>query len=156
MNASATYTADGSTVEKNLPQVIATDDIQLLRECYRTLEHPSLAARLSNLIGTPIEMAMQLLPKSWYKKVHNTAEGALAKALSAAVSPMHRRHEGTGRERYYRGIVAGSGAVGGFFGLPGLLLELPITTTLMLRSIAEIARELWILYLNHCYSFYVF
>jgi hypothetical protein len=37
--------------------------------------------------------------------------------------------------------VAGSGALGGFFGLPGFLLEVPVTTTLMLRAIAEIARE---------------
>jgi hypothetical protein len=34
-----------------------------------------------------------------------------------------------------------SGAVGGFFGSPGLLLELPISTTLMFRSIADIARR---------------
>jgi hypothetical protein len=34
----------------------------------------------------------------------------------------------------------GAGAIGGFFGLPGLLLELPVTTGLILRSIAEIAR----------------
>ena len=124
----------------NLPQAFAAEDLQLLRQAYITLEHPSLAARLSNVIGTPIELAMQLLPKAWFKKIHNSAEAALAKALSAAISSMHREHEGTGRELYYRGIVAGSGALGGFFGMPGLLLELPITTTLMLRSIAEIAR----------------
>ncbi|HTQ78589.1 MAG TPA: EcsC family protein, partial [Thermoanaerobaculia bacterium] len=29
----------------------------------------------------------------------------------------------------------------GFFGLPGLAVELPVTTALMLRSIAEIARD---------------
>jgi hypothetical protein len=34
-----------------------------------------------------------------------------------------------------------SGAVGGFFGFPGLIVELPISTTLMLRSIADIARS---------------
>jgi len=37
-------------------------------------------------------------------------------------------------------MVLMSGAVGGFFGLPGLIVELPISTTLMLRSIAAIAR----------------
>jgi len=36
-------------------------------------------------------------------------------------------------------MVLVSGAVGGFFGLPGLIVELPISTTLMLRSIADIA-----------------
>ncbi len=38
-------------------------------------------------------------------------------------------------------MVLVSGAVGGFFGLPGLIIELPISTTLMLRSIADIARS---------------
>ena len=140
MNASATFSANDQTITTNLPQAFAAEDLQLLRQAYITLEHPSLAARLSNLIGTPIEMAMQLLPKSWYKRLHNTAEGALSRALSTAVSSMRREHDGRGREQYYRGIVAGSGAVGGLFGLPGLLVELPITTTLMLRAIAEIAR----------------
>jgi len=140
LNSSAKHTADDPTIQKNLPQVIAAEDIQLLRQAYMTLEHPSLAARLSNVLGTPIEIAMGLLPRSWYRKVHNTAESALAKALSTAVSSMRRQHESNGREQYYRGAVAGSGALGGFFGLPGLLLELPITTTLMLRGIAEIAR----------------
>jgi hypothetical protein len=37
--------------------------------------------------------------------------------------------------------TAFTGAVGGFFGLPGLLVELPITTTVMLHSIVEIARS---------------
>jgi hypothetical protein len=34
-----------------------------------------------------------------------------------------------------------SGALSGFVGLPGLLLDIPVTTGLMLRSIAEIARD---------------
>lgn len=37
--------------------------------------------------------------------------------------------------------VAVSGGLGGFFGFPALAIELPVSTTLMLRSIAEIARS---------------
>jgi hypothetical protein len=37
-------------------------------------------------------------------------------------------------------MVGASGGVGGAFGLPALAIELPISTTIMLRSIAEIAR----------------
>ena len=37
--------------------------------------------------------------------------------------------------------ASGLGALGGFFGLTSIAIELPITTTLMLRSIAEIAKE---------------
>jgi hypothetical protein len=37
--------------------------------------------------------------------------------------------------------VAVSGGVGGAFGLPALAIELPISTTIILRSIADIARS---------------
>jgi len=37
--------------------------------------------------------------------------------------------------------VATTGGIGGFFGLPALAIELPISTTIMLRSIADIARS---------------
>ncbi|HXB71673.1 MAG TPA: EcsC family protein [Candidatus Acidoferrales bacterium] len=37
-------------------------------------------------------------------------------------------------------LCAGTGALGGAFGLPALPIELPVSTCMMLRSIAEIAR----------------
>lgn len=125
----------------SLPMAISEADLDALRCAYQTLEHPSLAARLSNVIGTPIETAIHLLPRNWYRRVNRLAENAITKALKAAVSSMRRHHEVSAHELYYRSMVAGSGAVGGFFGLPGLVFELPLTTTLMLRGIAEIARD---------------
>lgn len=41
----------------------------------------------------------------------------------------------------HKALAALSGAVGGAFGLATLAVELPVSTTLMLRSIAQIARE---------------
>jgi hypothetical protein len=73
--------------------------------------------------------------------VHSATEKALYKALKAAVSSMYREHEISAHEKYYKALVAGTGGIGGLFGLPGLILELPVTTTLMLRGIAEIARD---------------
>jgi hypothetical protein len=120
---------------------IAAEDMAELRLACEHLEHPSLAARLTNVIGTPIEIGLQLLPRRWYKGLHDVAESAIRKALDSALSSMRRAHEISAHERYYKALVAGTGAVGGLLGLPGLLLELPVTTTLMLRSIAEIARD---------------
>ncbi len=37
--------------------------------------------------------------------------------------------------------VIASGGAGGFFSLPGMAIELPISTAIMLRSIADIARS---------------
>jgi hypothetical protein len=38
-------------------------------------------------------------------------------------------------------LVAATGAAGGAFGLPALLVELPVSTTIMLRSIVDVARS---------------
>jgi len=125
----------------NLPLTMEPQDLDLLREAHDCLEHPSLAARISSVVGTPIDIAMQLLPKRWYDGLHSMTEAAIHKALTAAVSSMRRDHEASAHEGLYRALAAGSGAVGGFFGFAGLMAELPITTTLMLRTIAEIARD---------------
>jgi hypothetical protein len=53
---------------------------------------------------------------------------------------MDKKGHGRPFQLIHRAMVVISGAVGGFFGLPGLIVELPISTTLMLRSIADIAR----------------
>ena len=126
--------------EKSLPIALEAGDQALLRKSYYALEHPSLAARLSGVIGTPIELAVHLLPRAWYQQVQGVAEMVITKSLRTALSTMHR-HELSAHELYHKGLVAASGGVGGLFGLPGLLLELPITTTLMMRGIAEIARD---------------
>jgi hypothetical protein len=43
--------------------------------------------------------------------------------------------------RAHRLAAAASGAASGFVGLPGVLFDIPFTTTTILRSIAEIARD---------------
>ena len=120
---------------------LADDDVEALREACRHLEHPSLAARLSSAVGTPIDVALSLLPKQWYGKLHRVAEISIAKAYATALLGMRDAHQMSAHETYFKGLVATSGFMGGLFGLPGLVIELPVTTTLMLRSIAEIARD---------------
>jgi hypothetical protein len=126
-------------VSELLPKVMEAKDLVQLRQAHEHLEHPSLAARLSSIVGTPIEVALQLLPKRWYRKVQGATEKAIHKSLNSAITSMQYVEDVSPHESYYKLLVGGVGAVGGFFGLPGLLFELPITTTLMLRSIAEIA-----------------
>jgi len=130
-----------SAVVESLTIAFTEDDLNALRRAYFTLEHPSFAARLSSVVGTPIDMAVQLLPRAWYREIHKTAEAAISKALETAVSSLRRDHEASAREMYYKALIAGTGGVGGFFGLAGMLVELPVSTTLILRSIAEIARD---------------
>jgi hypothetical protein len=124
-----------------LPVAMEREDLAILRWATEHLQYPSLAARLTSVIGTPIEIAFKLLPRPFYKRLQAAADAAIGRAFEVAVSSLHHEHEVDPRNGLYRGLVAGTGAVGGAFGLSGLAFDLPITTTLMLRSIAEIARS---------------
>ena len=124
----------------NVAPIVDAHDQELIREAADHLEHPSLAARLSNAIGTPMEVAFELMPRRWQTRLNRVVRAAAHKSLQAAIAGIYRSDEISG-DAHHKTLVGLSGAVGGFFGLPGLLVELPITTTLMLRSIADIARS---------------
>lgn len=110
-----------------------------LKAAKEILEHPGIAAKLSALAGSPIEKGMKLLPARWQSTVHGATEAALMKALDVAVKSLGTRRPAGASNRIHRLAVAASGAAGGAFGLPALTLELPVSTTVMLRSIADIA-----------------
>ena len=105
------------------------------------LEHPSFAAKVTNLIGGPVEKAIKLLPNGISEKLLSSTETALHKALDLAVSSLDERYQGAPANGAHRVLTTVSGAVGGALGLVALTVELPISTTLMLRSIADIARS---------------
>lgn len=113
-----------------------------LAEARRLLESPGLAVQLANLVGAPIESLMARLPKSAGRLVDRAARRAVETAFDAARRSLRNGTVGeAASNRLHKAAVAGTGAVGGFFGLAGLVVELPITTTAMLRSIADIARS---------------
>lgn len=120
---------------------ISDADYQALLWAHQELEHPSLAARLTSVVGTPIEVGFKLLPVSWYRQLQRSVDAGLRKALNAAITTLHPERDLHGHETRHRFLAATTGAAGGFFGLPGLLVELPVTTTLMLRAIASVARS---------------
>ena len=129
------------STKQKLPTAMEPEDLAVLERAARHLEHPSLAARLSNVVGTPIDLALQLLPRAWYRRVHGLAERALHKAFEAGIDTLHREDRVPAREGFYRVVGGASGAFRGAFGLIGLAVELPITTAVMLRAIADIARS---------------
>ena len=119
------------------------EELEELRQAKLLLENPGLAAKLASYVGSPVEKGMKLLPKKWQAGVHSATERALMKALDVAVRSLGARSgtQGTkgARNAAHRFAVATSGAVGGAFGLIALGVELPISTTIILRSIADIA-----------------
>jgi hypothetical protein len=120
---------------------LTTREIQELAYAKSLLENPGLTARLSNLLGTPIEKGLKLLPQGWSDAVNKASRAALLKALQLAIVTMRTRKPGKASERFHKLLVGASGGIGGAFGLAALAVELPISTTIMLRSIADIARS---------------
>jgi EcsC protein family len=116
-------------------------DLRSLEAAVVALESPTFAARLANLIGMPIEAATKLLPARAGAIVSRATTVAVRKAVVAAVSTMGATQQRAPSKWLHRAAAASSGAVGGFFGLPGLAVELPISTVIMLRAIADIARS---------------
>jgi hypothetical protein len=115
-------------------------EIDELRAAKELLENPSLAARISNVVGAPVERGFELLPKSWATVVTGAAHAAIAKALDVAIWSIGESRQHKSSDRWHKLAVLTTGAAGGALGLPALSIELPVSTTLILRSIADIAR----------------
>ncbi len=112
-----------------------------LAAAHALLENPGLAAQLANAVGAPIEhLLARRLPRVVSGSIDRITRLALRVALKSALLTLRRPGRAAPATGRHRLAVALTGGAGGFFGLAGLAVELPVTTTLMLRSIAEIAR----------------
>src|SRR6266511_4235031 len=116
------------------------DDLAALRRAVASLEHPGFAARLTNMVGKPIELIGHALPASASQAITTATSKALEMALEVALRTMHHTPR-AGSQLFHKALVTASGAAGGAFGLATLPIELPVSTIIMLRSIADIARS---------------
>jgi hypothetical protein len=119
---------------------MSEDDLAALRRAVALLEHPGLAARLTNMVGKPIELIGYALPASASQAITAATTKALEMALEVALRSLQQAPR-AGSQRLHKALATASGAVGGAFGLASLPIELPLSTIIMLRSIAEIARS---------------
>ena len=116
------------------------EDLKALRNAVEALEHPGLAARLSNLFGKPIGMIRGALPAGASESIAAATTKGLNAALTVALRTM-RGQTHSASPLLHKSMSAVSGAIGGGFGLVALPLELPLSTIIMLRSIMQIARS---------------
>ena len=118
---------------------LSDSDLQTLAQAKRLLENPGLAVKLANVVGKPIEKGFEMLPPRWRDQVGEITHKALDVALKMALASMRERPTAA-RPRLHKLAATVSGAAGGAFGLGALALELPVSTTIICRSIADIAR----------------
>jgi len=131
----------GSHPETERYVKLSYEDLEALRYAKALLENPGLAAKITGLIGMPIEKALTLLPGKWAQVVNEATRKSLETALQAALLTLDDKPLANSWEFLHKLAVAATGAGGGALGLLGLPVELPLSTTIMLRSIADIARS---------------
>lgn len=111
-------------------------------QCAKSLlESPGIADKITQVFGTPLEYGFGLLPQQWSKGIQHAARKSLFRALDIAVRTLADKPNKPSANLFHKMIVSANGAASGAFGLPALVLELPLSTTVMLRSIADVARS---------------
>jgi len=116
-------------------------DKRELQVAKNLLENPGLAARMTDIVGAQIEKGLDYLPDGWSENIGEVTQTALMKASEVAVFTMKDIPGEESSNTWHKLGVAVSGGVGGFFGIGAVAVELPISTSIMLRSIADIARS---------------
>ena len=131
---------------------LSAADLDVLRRAKHQLETPPLGMKLAALIGAPIEKLIGKLPAMASDRVTDATQAALRQCLRIALKTLGKRVGAAARPAgggavdkpgnlLHKLAVATTGAAGGAFGLFALPVELPVTTTLMFRSICDIARS---------------
>ncbi|MBV9286972.1 MAG: EcsC family protein [Hyphomicrobiales bacterium] len=129
-----------STIEVMAPR-LSREETEDLRRAIACLEGVSFAHRLTEALGRPIGALSRSLPASARRLVAHASQTALRGAMKLALETIDRDRSIRRSNRAHTLAAAASGAVVGAFGLAALPVELPLSTAILLRSIAEIARE---------------
>ncbi|QDV08754.1 EcsC protein family protein [Planctomycetes bacterium Poly30] len=119
---------------------LPADAVQEIVRAKLLLESPHLAARLADLLGGPIEALIGAVGDKNAARVHKLTQKALDQALSAALKTLNVSAAVAPSPRLHMAAASAAGAAGGAFGWAALAIELPISTSIILRSIADIAR----------------
>ena len=130
---------------------------ELWRAAIIMADSRGLLMRLTSLFGRRVEALRGRLAKTggrfggaaWAdlsqraeQMVEDTLWGSYNLAtFGLSIAPSFARPHRPKGNSAHRLVTAASGAASGFIGLPGVLFDIPFTTTAILRSIAQVARD---------------
>ena len=124
-----------------LSPVLSPADHAALEVAVKHLESSNFAAKLADYAGVPVNRVLGLLPRAANKQLSALVRDAVTKGLDVAIDTLDDKPPLSPANRFSSFLVGITGGVSGVFGFGALAIELPLTTTLMLRSIAEIAQH---------------
>ncbi|MBR7963399.1 EcsC family protein [Burkholderia vietnamiensis] len=125
---------------------LSPEDQDALRRAKQVLESPSLTMKLTGVLGAPVEKMIARLPDFATGKINDATQLALRKCLNIALRTLGKPQTPDAEPEkpsnlLHKLAVATTGAAGGAFGFLALPVELPVTTTLIFRSVCDIARS---------------
>lgn len=110
----------------------------------------NIVIALANMAGKQADNVVTRLPGNVQRQISAAAELALGEAYKIAIRTQGKSDGGSmsGKAlawakgpKWHAVATSLTGLLGGAVGLPGILIELPVTTTIILRSIQEVASE---------------
>ena len=127
-------------MSENLPVIAGKrispdeDESEFLRVVKLKAEGRSIPVKLSETVAGMGSGVMRMLPDAFTERLASVSEKALRTAYLAG-------DEMPAVKGYSRFIAGASGAVSGFFGMPGMLVDVPLTTAVIMRAVRAVARE---------------
>ena len=117
------------------------EDRDALTHAIERLESTGFGMKAANALGTTLERLIESLPDKTRELINDATKRALEACLKIVLSSLGQGRANASMDALHKATCTVSGALGGFFGVYGLPIELPVSTAIMLRSIAEIARS---------------
>jgi EcsC protein family len=121
--------------------LLTPSELRILSRAVSILERESFIAKLTELTGEPVTRIMKMLPRIASNRIHRAVQSALSRALTLALTGLENPKAFQPEPWAFQAMSGITGGASGFFGLPALMIELPVTTVLILRSVATIARK---------------
>ena len=126
---------------------IPSSETQFIHQAADYLESTPLTKQLANLVHLPGKSLIESVVPSWMVDVFAKSLSQILSVATKTIGEEANQTEKTLEQQvngnsafWHRVAVTLSGGMGGFFGLPGLAIELPLTNLVIFRSIASIAQ----------------
>lgn len=122
-------------------RAIEKTHLEELARAVKRLEKSGMSGRYSGLPGRKLAQMLSRLPAPLKSRIDRSVQKAVLYCFQFVLKAQSPRTNRPPRRKLGIALAGLSGSVSGAFGAPGLLIELPLITVLILRSIAEIARH---------------
>jgi hypothetical protein len=127
--------------ELEAPSGLSSRHREALQRAVDLLENQNFAARLADYAGQPVDRVLRMMPKAASKGLNRLIEATILNCLNLAINSIELKAKHPPARRLTSLLAGFNGGVSGFFGFAALPIELPLTTALMLRAIADTARH---------------